>query len=95
MPGSSTSQADYQPEDAKQQVEEAAKNQEKEPKVSVPVSSDYEASKKYSVSGVDKTGGGSEPTMQNTPGSEPKQETKSTGDPDDYRSMAKDVNPNL
>lgn len=94
MPGSSTSQADSQPEDAKQQVEEAEKDQDNEPKVSVNVSADYEASKKYSVSEVDKAGGDPASTAQG-PSTETQLEAKATGNPEDYRSMAKDVNPNL
>lgn len=95
MPESSTSQADYQPEDTKQQVEDAEKDQDNEPKVSVNVSADYEASKKYSVSGVDKAGGDQASTAKGPSNSETQIEAKSTGDPEDYRSMAKDVNPNL
>lgn len=95
MPGSTTSQADYQPEDAKQQVEGAEKDPDNEPKVSVNVSADYEASKKYSTSGIDKAGGGQASTTQASSKSETQLEAKSTGNPEDYRSMAKDVNPNL
>lgn len=94
MPGSSTSQADSQPEDVKQQVEEAEKDQDNEPKVFVNVAADYEASKNYSVSEVDKAGGDQASATQ-SPSTETQLEAKSTGNPEDYRSMAKDVNPNL
>ncbi len=95
MSGSSTSKGDYQPEDAQRQAE-AATEDRNNVRVPVDVSADYEASKNYSVSEVDKSGGGAEAATRNIPGAEKtKPEFESTGEPDDYRSMAKDVNPNV
>jgi len=98
MSGSSTSKGDYQTDDAKQQAENIAAGEEAAPPVNV--SSDYEASKEYSVSEVDKSGTGVEAARavsssgQATSGEETQLESESTGDPDQYRQMAKDTNAN-
>jgi hypothetical protein len=85
-----------QPYDAQQSAEEIAEGDRPAPQVDV--SSDYEASKEYSVSEIDRTGEGQEAAEAATAPqfevSQPK-ETKSvaepTGDPSDYLDMAKDI----
>lgn len=101
MSGSSTSLGDYQPEDAKLRAEELSKDQpenakseDQGPRVPVDVSADYEASKAFSASTSDQSSGAGAAT-QNPSSEEATSEAKSTGNPDDYRSMAKDTNPNL
>jgi hypothetical protein len=66
----------------------------------VDVEADYEASKEYSVSDVDKSGSGAEAAVAATAPqheipepTEMKSSPDTTGNPDDYREMAKDVNP--
>ncbi|NJO75335.1 MAG: hypothetical protein HC833_17150 [Leptolyngbyaceae cyanobacterium RM1_406_9] len=87
--------------DAQQAVENIAAGNEKQPDVNVQA--DYEASKAYSTSEIDQSEMGAEAAKAAT---EPKQrlsepessesvETGSTSDPDQYRQMAKDVNPRL
>jgi hypothetical protein len=85
-------------QEAQLAAENMAAGTEKMPEVDVDA--DYEASKEYSVSDVDKSGAGAaaaaaatapqreipEPTdMRDSP--------DTTGNPDDYREMAKEVNP--
>lgn len=100
MSGSSTSLGNYQPEDAKLQAEELSKDQQETtkedqgPKVPVDVSADYEASKAFNASASDESGGGGS-APQTTSSGDVKPGTESTGSPDDYRSMAKAINPNL
>ena len=67
---------------------------------SVDVDADYEASKEYSVSNIDKSGAGAEAAATATAsklevpeGDDMKSSPNTTGNPDDYREMAKDVNP--
>jgi len=96
MTGSSTSLGDYQPDDAQRQAEDIAAGEEPAPQVDV--SSDYETSKEYSVSEVDKSGAGAEAAQAvSSPGltmpeTESAQlETEPTGDPNQYRRMAQEV----
>jgi hypothetical protein len=86
--------------DAQQAVENISAGTEKQPDVNVQ--DDYEASKAYSTSPIDQTAAGSEAAKaatapkQNLP--EPEvttSETESDSDPEQYRQMAKDVNPRL
>ena len=84
--------------DAQQMIENIATGEEKAPKVNVE--KDYEKSKELASSSIDRTNEGaeqariatssryelSEPEMVETP-------TESTGDPDQFREMAKEVNP--
>ncbi len=67
---------------------------------SVDVDADYEASKEYSVSNIDKSGAGAEAAATATAskfevpeGDDMKSSPNTTGNPDDYLEMAKDVNP--
>jgi hypothetical protein len=85
-----------QPYDAQQLVEEIAEGEQKAPKVNVDA--DYEASKAYSVSEIDKTGQGSvdaatSPQLQVSKPEKTTVEAQFTGDPSDYLEMAKEVNP--
>lgn len=87
-----------------QEAELAAQNMvvgiEKKPQVDVE--QDYEASKQYSVSEIDKSGEGAQAAVAATA---PQQEIpeptdmasspNTTGNPDDYREMAKEVNPRI
>lgn len=67
----------------------------------VDVEADYEASKAYSVSDVDKSGKGAASAAAATasqqkmpePTQSKKSSAESTGNPDDYREMAKDAKP--
>lgn len=66
----------------------------------VDVAADYEASKAYSVSQIDRTGEGAKaaeaatsPQLKVPQAEEVHSEAKPTGNPDDYREMARDVNP--
>jgi hypothetical protein len=68
----------------------------------VDTEGDYEASKQYSVSDVDKTGAGESAAAAATAPQfevpKPQETVTATGsdaNPDDYREMAKDVNPRL
>lgn len=87
-----------------QEAELAAQNMvvgiEKKPEVDVE--QDYEASKQYSVSEIDKTGEGEQAAVEATSAQreipEPTDMASSpntTGNPDEYREMAKDVNPRI
>ena len=71
-----------------------------EKKPEVDVDRDYEASKEYSVSDVDKTGAGAAAATAATAPEHELSEVKDrevisepTADPDDYREMAQEVNP--
>ena len=84
--------------DALQATEEIAAGEQKAPKVDV--AADYEASKEYSVSDVDRSGQGAEaaaaataPEHELHQPEETKIETEPTGDPADYREMAQDLRP--
>lgn len=68
----------------------------------IDVEADYEASKEYSVSDIDKTGEGAEAaaaaTMSQQKMPEPtemKSSPDTTGNPSDYLEMAKEVNPRI
>lgn len=87
-----------------QEAELAAQNMAEgnEQKPEVDVDQDYEASKEYSVSNVDKTGAGAEAATAATATEQKISEVKErelisepTANPDDYREMAKDVNPTV
>ena len=72
----------------------------KEQKPEVDIDADYEASKEYSVSDMDKTGAGSKAAAAATAPEHELSEVKDrevisepTANPDDYREMAKEVNP--
>jgi hypothetical protein len=82
--------------DAKQMTEEIAAGEQQSPKVNVEA--DYEASKKFSQSELDRRGEGAEAAAKATAPEhelpqpeEPKHAAPVTGDPADYREMAKDV----
>lgn len=82
--------------DAEQAKEAISAGDEKAPKVDV--AADYEASKQFSVSDIDRTEAGKQAaeaaTAPEHPLSEPeapKVEAATTGDPQEYREMAKDV----
>lgn len=84
--------------DAKQATEEIAAGEQKAPKVNVEA--DYEASKEYSVSDVDRSGQGAEAATKATApehelhtAAETKFEAEPTGDPGDFRGMAQDLRP--
>ncbi len=83
-------------QDAQLAAEEMASGHEETP--AVDAEADYEASKQFSVSDVDRTGVGAEEAQEATAPQfkvpepeETKAETKSTGDPSDYLNMAKDA----
>jgi hypothetical protein len=87
--------------DAQQIVEEIASGEEKAP--SVNVEADYERSKEYNVSEIDKTSEGAKAAeaatstkAKSSKFSEVKPDViEEGGNPDSYRSLAKDTNPNL
>ncbi len=83
-------------QDAQLAAENIAAGQEKAP--TVDVEGDYEASKQYSVSDIDRSGEGAKAAAEATAPErevpkpeETKTEAKATGNPDDYMDMAKDV----
>jgi hypothetical protein len=87
--------------DAQQAVENISTGKEKQPEVNVQA--DYEAPKAYSTSEIDQSEAGSEAakaatapkqTLQEPESSAPSA-AESTSDPDQYRKMAKEVNPQL
>lgn len=89
---------DTQSFDAAQITESAEAGEQKLP--TVDVSADYEASKEFSVSDIDRTGAGAEAAAAATapkfPIPAPTETAKpadTSGNPDDFRSMAKDLNP--
>jgi hypothetical protein len=85
-------------QDAQLAAENIASGQETP--AGVNVEEDYEASKQFSVSDVDRTGAGAEAAQKATgpdrkvPEAEkPKLDAGPDSNPDDYRDMAKDVGP--
>ena len=87
---------------AQQAVENISTGTEKQP--NVDVQADYEASKSYSTSEIDQDGAGTEAAKAATapkqtvpePESNPPLNSESdSSDPDQYREMARDVNPRL
>lgn len=90
--------AESQNFDAKQLSEDIQSGEQKAPKVNVEA--DYEASKEYSVSDVDRSGEGAKAANEATaPGhkmSEPKESethAEPTGDPAEFKNMAHDIRP--
>ena len=91
--------------DAQQMKEEIAKGEEKAPQVNVDA--DYELSKEYSVSDVDRTNAGAEAAKSATAHKldvdsiashsdvESKTEGFSDADPQSFTDMAKEVNPRI
>ncbi len=84
--------------DAQQMTEAIAVGDEKAPKVDV--SSDYEASKEFSVSEIDRTGAGAEaaaavttPQFALSAPEEVEFTAPPTGEPSDFMDMAKSVSP--
>ena len=87
-------------QEAKLAAENMVAGTEKVPEVDV--AADYEASKQYSVSDIDKSGAGAESAATATAPQQEIPEAKEreliaepTGNPDDYREMAKEVNPRV
>lgn len=83
-------------QDAELAAENIASGEEKAP--TVDVSDDYEASKQFSVSDVDRSGAGAAAAKEATGSQfqvsqpqETKTTTESTGNPDAYRDMAAEV----
>jgi hypothetical protein len=83
-------------QDAQLAAENIASGEEKAP--TVDIEGDYEASKQFSVSDVDRSGEGAKaaeaataPDLKVPEPEETKTESKPTGNPDDYMDMAKDV----
>lgn len=98
MPESTTdlNAAESQNFDAKQLVEEIATGEQKAPKVDVE--SDYEAAKELSVSPIDHEQTGAEmaeaataPQFEVHAPETTRTVAQPTGNPDDYRDMAKDI----
>jgi hypothetical protein len=84
------------PYDAEQLVEEIAKGEEKAPQVNVEA--DYELSKQFDVAEIDRTEAGAEATatvhsFQSTDSSADAAPT--SGKPEDYLEMAREVTPDL
>ncbi|MDF0556769.1 hypothetical protein [Kamptonema sp. UHCC 0994] len=84
--------------DAQQIAEDVASGEKKIPQVDV--SADYEASKEFSVSEVDRTGAGTQAAATATAAkfdiSAPKDtklKTQSSGNQDEFISMVKEINP--
>jgi hypothetical protein len=85
-------------QEAQLAAERMASGEEKRP--TVDVDADYAASKEYSVSDVDKSGSGAQAAAEATAPeqklpepTEMKSSPDTTGNPADYLSMAKEVNP--
>lgn len=83
-------------QDAQLAAESMTSGQEATP--SVDFDADYEAAQKFSVSDIDRTQEGAKaaqaataPDLQVPLPEETKTESKSTGNPDDYMEMAKDI----
>ena len=98
MPEEVTDPTQATTQDAQLAADNIAGGQEKA--ADVDVDADYEASKQYSVSDVDRTGAGAKAAEEATASQfeltepeETKLETGPTGNPDDYREMAKDIRP--
>jgi aldehyde:ferredoxin oxidoreductase len=88
------------PYDSQQIAEAIEKGEVKEPEVDV--AADYEASKEFSVSEIDRTEEGAKaaeaataPKFKFIQPEETDSETKSTGNPSEFIEMAKEVNPYL
>lgn len=86
-------------QEAQLAAERMASGEEKRP--TVDVNADYEASKEYSISEVDKTAAGSQAAAAATASqqklpepTEMKSSPDTTGNPADYLEMAKDISPN-
>ena len=86
------------PYDAQQIAEEIEAGEVKKPKVDV--AADYEASKEFSVSEIDRTSEGEKaaeaataPKFQLNQPEETRTQAQPTGNPADYIDMAKEVNP--
>lgn len=85
--------------DAQQMVEEVKTGERKAPEANVDA--DYEASKQFSVSNIDRTEEGAAaaeaataPDFEVPSIEEPTLPADTTGNPDDYKKMAADANPN-
>jgi hypothetical protein len=85
-------------QEAQLAAENMAAGTEKTPEVDVDA--DYEASKAFSVSDIDKSGAGAEaaaaataPQLEIPAPTDMSDSPNTTGNPDDYRQMARDVNP--
>lgn len=90
--------AESQNFDAKQLTEEIQTGEQKAPKVNVEA--DYEASKEYSVSDIDRSGEGAKAANEATAPEHKMPEAKatethaeSTGDPAEFKNMAHDLRP--
>lgn len=86
--------------DAERLSQEAAKGEKEIPKVNVEA--DYARSKEFDVAEIDQTGAGSEAAQKATASKQDQSssegtqsDSQTTGDPDAFRSMAKEVNRNL
>jgi hypothetical protein len=86
------------PYDSQQVAEAIEKGEVKAPQVDV--AADYEASKEFSVSEIDRTEEGAKaaeaataPKFEVTQPEETHPEATSTGDPSDFIEMAKEINP--
>lgn len=84
--------------DAQLTAENMVKGTEKAPEIDV--NADYEASKAFSVSEIDRTGEGgaaaaaaTKPQLEVPQAQETTYKAESTGNPKDYVDMARDVNP--
>ncbi|MGE5655328.1 MAG: hypothetical protein ACM37W_01700 [Actinomycetota bacterium] len=84
--------------DAQQIAESVASGEQKLPQVDV--AADYEASKEFSVSDVDRSGKGQQaaatataPQFNVSSVKETQLKTEPTGNPDGFRSMAKEIRP--
>lgn len=87
-----------QTQDAQRLAEEIAAGDR--PPIKVDVAADYEASKEFSMSEIDKAGKGAElaeaataPQFEVPKPEETELKTEPTGDPSDFKAMAADVNP--
>jgi hypothetical protein len=87
-------------QEAELAAENMASGKEKTPQLDVEA--DYEASKEYSVSDVDKSGAGTQAAEAATTSKfevpqaeETELKAEPTDNPDDYRELAREVNPRL
>ena len=90
--------AESQNFDAKQLTEEIQAGEQKAPKVNVEA--DYEASKEYSVSDIDRSGEGAKAANEATAPEHKMPEAKTiethaepTGDPAEFKNMAREIRP--
>lgn len=93
-----TNLTEARPYDAQQIAEEIETGEVKAPKVDV--AADYEASKEFSVSEIDRTSEGEKaaeaataPKFQLNQPEETRSEAQPTGNPAEFMEMAKEVNP--